>query len=132
MRPGILYEQVCLFSVSCPLVYNAFIAYIFYLPLSHSLILLYLLSLLQRCLIFVFVLLARPSQEVVPTQCDQIGRLLKLQGDKKFTKVAKMIGNFLGYFEKPDSYVNTAASTFWTTFGENWATVYSNIWSHCL
>ena len=28
-----------------------------------------------------------------------------------------MIGNFLGYFEKPHFYLSTAASTFWATFG---------------
>ena len=44
-----------------------------------------------------------------------------------------MIGNFLGYFEKPHSYVKTALATFWATFGEkNWATFFSNIGSHCL
>ena len=37
-------------------------------------------------------------------------------------KEAQMIGNFLGYFEKPHSYVKTALATFWATFGKNWAT----------
>ena len=41
-----------------------------------------------------------------------------------------MIGNLLGYFEKPHFYLSTAVSTFWATFGEIWATFYSNIWSH--
>ena len=27
-----------------------------------------------------------------------------------------MIGNFSGYFEKPDSYVKTALATFWGNF----------------
>ena len=26
-----------------------------------------------------------------------------------------MIGNFLGYFEQPHSYVKTALATFWST-----------------
>ena len=34
-----------------------------------------------------------------------------------------MIGNFLGYFEKPHSYVKkTTLATSWATFGKNWAT----------
>ena len=41
-----------------------------------------------------------------------------------------MVGNFLGYFEKPHFYVKTALATFKATFGKNWATFYSNIWSH--
>ena len=45
-------------------------------------------------------------------------------------KEAQMIGNFLGYFEKPHSYVKTTLATFWATFGKNWATFFSNIWSH--
>ena len=43
-----------------------------------------------------------------------------------------MIGNFLGNFEKLNSYVKTALATFWATLGKIWATFYSNIWSHCL
>ena len=41
-----------------------------------------------------------------------------------------MVGNFLGYFEKPHFYVKTALAIFWATFGKNWATFNSNIWSH--
>ena len=41
-----------------------------------------------------------------------------------------MIGNFLGYFEKPHSYVKTALNTFLATRGKNWATFNLNIWSH--
>ena len=29
-----------------------------------------------------------------------------------------MIGNFLGYFEKPHSHVKTALATFWALFGK--------------
>ena len=43
----------------------------------------------------------------------------------------KVLGNFLGYFEKPHSDVKTALASYWATFGEkNWATFYSNVWSH--
>ena len=38
-------------------------------------------------------------------QCDQIGRLWKVLGNKKPSKEAQMIGNFLGSFEKPHSHV---------------------------
>ena len=34
-------------------------------------------------------------------QCDQSGQFLNVLGDKILTKVAQMIGNFLGNFEKP-------------------------------
>ena len=47
-------------------------------------------------------------------QFDQIGRFL--------TKVAQMIGNFLGNFEKSHSYLKTAVATSWVTFGNIWAT----------
>ena len=42
-----------------------------------------------------------------------------------------MIGNCLGYFEKPHSYVKTSLASLGATFGKNWATFYANIWSHC-
>ena len=64
-------------------------------------------------------------------ECDQIGRVLKFLETTFLAKEAQMIGNFLGYFEKPHSYVKTALATFWATFGKNWATFYSNIWSLC-
>ena len=38
-----------------------------------------------------------------------------------------MIGNFLGIFEKPHSYVKTEVATFWATFGNIWANFYYNI-----
>ena len=63
-------------------------------------------------------------------ECDQIGRFLKVLDNKILTKVAQIISNFLGCFEKPHSYVKTAVGTSWVTFGDIWATFYSNIWSH--
>ena len=44
---------------------------------------------------------------------------------KFLAKVAQMIGNFLGNFEKPHSYVKTAVAIVW---GNIWDTVYTNIW----
>ena len=43
-----------------------------------------------------------------------------------------MIVDFLGNFKNPHSCVKTADATFWATFGNIWATFYSNIWSHWL
>ena len=48
-------------------------------------------------------------------QCDQIGQFLKDLCYKR---------------EKLDLLNKTAVGIFWATFGENWATFYSNIWSH--
>ena len=51
---------------------------------------------------------------------------------KFLVKEAQMIGNFLGSFEKPHSYVKTALANFWATYVKNWAPFNSNIWSHWL
>ena len=37
---------------------------------------------------------------------------------------------FFCYFEKPHFYVKITLATFRATFGYNWATFHSNIWSH--
>ena len=63
-------------------------------------------------------------------QCDQIGRFFKVLTTKFQAKEAQMIGNFLGYFEKLHSCVKSELATFATTFGKNWATFNSIIWSH--
>ena len=41
------------------------------------------------------------EREMSCKQCDQSGQFLNVLGDKILTKVAQMIGNFLGNFEKP-------------------------------
>ena len=43
------------------------------------------------------------------------------------TKVAQMIGIFLGNFEEPQSYAKPAVATFWATFGNIWATFCSKL-----
>ena len=48
---------------------------------------------------------------------------------KFLVKEAQMIGNFLGSFEKPHSYVKTALANFWAYYVKNWAPFNSNIWS---
>ena len=48
------------------------------------------------------------------------------------TKVAQLLGNFLGFFEKHCLQVKTNVATFWITFGIISATFYVNIWSHWL
>ena len=42
----------------------------------------------------------------------------------------KIFGDFLGYFEKHLKW--KLSWLFWTNFSRNWATLKSNIWSHCL
>ena len=65
-------------------------------------------------------------QHFYADQCDQIGRFLKVLCNKISSKTS----NFFGYFEKPHSYVKTCMATSWVTFGNIWATFYSNIWSY--
>ena len=48
----------------------------------------------------------------------RLGDFLKFLATKFLAKEAQMIGNFLGYFEKPHSYVKTELATFWATFGK--------------
>ena len=55
----------------------------------------------------------------------RLGKVLKFLATF-LTEEAQMIGNFLGYFEKPYYYVETTMATFWN----NWVNFYSNIWSH--
>ena len=50
--------------------------------------------------------------------------------NKFLSKVAQIISNFLGYFEKPYSYIKTAVATSRVTFGNILAAFCSNIWSH--
>ena len=67
--------------------------------------------------------------------CD-MGSVIRLGEFWKFlltiflAKVAQKAANFLGYFVKPLSYVNTVVATFLVIFGNIWSTFYSNIWSH--
>ena len=42
-----------------------------------------------------------------------------------------MFGYYWGNFEKHNLFSESVVTTFWATFSENWATFYSNIWSHC-
>ena len=46
------------------------------------------------------------------------------------TKVAQMIGNFLGNFENHCILRQIVVATFRAIFGQTWATFYPNIWSH--
>ena len=69
-------------------------------------------------------------QPIGRRQCDQIGRFLKVFGDKISSKSSQNYSNSLGYFEKSHSNVKTYLATSWMTFGNIWATFYSNIWSH--
>ena len=66
-----------------------------------------------------------------PIRVTRLGDFWKYSATKFLAKVAQIIGNILGYFEYPHSYVKTAVATFWATLGNIWATFYFNIWSHC-
>ena len=48
----------------------------------------------------------------------RLGNFFKLLARKFLAKEAQMIVNFLDYFEKTHSWVKTALSTFWSTFGK--------------
>ena len=59
----------------------------------------------------------------------RLGDFRKLLATKFLAKEAQMIGKFLGYFEKPYSYVKL----HWLLLGqllEKLGYFYSNIWSH--
>ena len=60
----------------------------------------------------------------------RLGDFWKFLATKFLAKEAQMIGNSMGYFEKPYSYLKTALATFSATLGKTRATFYSNIWSH--
>ena len=49
-------------------------------------------------------------------QCDQIGRFLTVLGNKTSINRSPNDLQFLGYFDKPHSHVNTASATFRATF----------------
>ena len=84
----------------------------------------------QKCSKMVVIVVVSSSSHAT-NQSDQIGRFLKVLGNKISSKSSQIIGNFLGYFEYPHSYVKTAVATFWATLGNIWTTFYFNIWSHC-
>ena len=49
-------------------------------------------------------------------QCDQIGDFWKFLVTKFLTKLAQIISNFFGYFEKYNSYFKIYVTTYWETF----------------
>ena len=62
------------------------------------------------------------------SQCDQIGRFQKFLWHEICNKSSpKLWATFWSYFEKPHSYVKTAVAANGATFGNIWATFYSNI-----
>ena len=58
----------------------------------------------------------------------RLGDFWKFLVTNFITRVAKMFGDLLGYFERFLS--KSAVKTFWAIFGKNWAPFNSNIWSH--
>ena len=63
------------------------------------------------------------SRTISVTRLGDLGKFLG-----KFYK-QKLYKCFLGYYEKWHFW-KTAMNTFWATLRENWATLYSNNWSH--
>ena len=58
-----------------------------------------------------------------------LGYFWKFSGTNFLSKEAKKFGYFLGCFEKCHSLNKASVATFWATYGNNWATLNSSIWS---
>ena len=66
-------------------------------------------------------------------QCDQIGRFLKVLGNKfSFKSSPKVFCDFWALLKNITFLVKSSMVNFWATFGTSWATFYFSIWSHCL
>ena len=65
-------------------------------------------------------------------QCDQIGRFLKVLGNRKSSKRSPNDWQLFGLFWKTSLLCKNCISYFLGNFWKNWATFFSNIWSHCL
>ena len=48
----------------------------------------------------------------------RLGDILKFLVKKIISKVAQILGDFLGYFEKDDFLFNTAEESFWQVLGK--------------
>ena len=66
------------------------------------------------------------------TRVWQIGQFLKLIGNNLSSKRSPNDWQLFGLFQKFHSFIKTALAIFRATFGKNWVTFYSNIWSYCL
>ena len=65
------------------------------------------------------------------TSVTRLGYFLKFMAITFLTKVAQMIGYFLGYFGKWHYLSQICYGYFWDNYWKNWATLNSNIWSFC-
>ena len=65
-------------------------------------------------------------------QCDQIWLFFKGLINKYPTRVAQIFAKFVDSLEKHPYLILNYFGYFYGNFGENWATFYSNIWSHWL
>ena len=63
---------------------------------------------------------------------NRLGDFLKFLRTKFLAKVAQIFSNNFWLFWKMELFMSTDLKTFWAFFVENWATFYSNIWSHWL
>ena len=62
----------------------------------------------------------------------RLGDYSKFLVAHSLTKVAKMYGDFLVYFENNTFKEKNCCGYFWATLGKIWATFYLSIWSHWL
>ena len=67
----------------------------------------------------------------LPTQCDQIGQVIKDLDTNFLTKNSPNIGQLLRILQKKHLPSETAVDTFWAFSAEYWATIYSDIGSQC-
>ena len=68
---------------------------------------------------------------VCSVQCDQIGRFLKVLGNRLSCKISPNDWKVFGLFWKTSLLLKTALPTFLGNFWKNFATFFSKIWSHC-
>ena len=62
----------------------------------------------------------------------RLGDFWKFLATNILTKVAQIFGNFLGCCEKHYFVSKNCCGSFLGRVWKNWATFYSNIWSHCV
>ena len=65
-------------------------------------------------------------------QCDQIALFLKGLVVNFLIKEAQTSWYFLANFAKRHFWKKNCCLSFWITLGNNWATFYLIIWSHCI
>ena len=70
------------------------------------------------------------SQPLFLNQCDQIGRFLKVLGNKLSSKVNQIFYDFLGYFDTNHFLCKNCYGYFSYVLDRIWPLLNSDIWSH--